>query len=227
MQKNANNSTNPALDEKTVKPNCVGCGGGNPIDSFKNSSDFSWFSSLNQTLVAKINYNAAQVRNDINQLYGSTLESIHLPVIEDNGDTSGIVIGYPYPASGTTKYLIIYQDNYNLVRDANGNYYGQIQADLFNTNISYSAHINSSFQVETDSLVSGPLWINNPEGEDLRTLWVWPSSNCMDATRDHFFATCGCRLICTIDDVVGFGSCSLGTYAGAALWCARHNNSPQ
>jgi hypothetical protein len=140
---------------------CPPAGGGTDVDNFRNSSDFVSFSNSNPAIVAKIHYDAAKVRVDYNQLYDDDIKAIYFPVIESTGDTSAVIIGIPTTMDNVTNYLIFYQNNQLLIRDASGHYFGQINADLYNTTTSYTAQINSSFQVTSDSIIAGPRWINN------------------------------------------------------------------
>ena len=205
-------------------PNGTCPSSGNDVDNFKNSTDFISFKNSNPTIAAKINYAGAKVRMDYNKLLDDDLKTIHFPVIESTGDTSAIIIGVPSTIDNVTNYLIFYQNNQLLTRDSRGYYYGTIQADLYNTTTSYTAQINSTFVVTTDTIVLGPRWISNYSCSTCR--WVWPTLKCIEGARDYFFATCNCKSLCALSDRAGFGSCTLGTFMGAAVFCARHNNMP-
>lgn len=198
--------------------------GGNDVYNFTTSANFVSFKNSNPAIAAKIDYDGAKVRMDYNQLCAEYLKSIHLPVIESTGDTSAIIIGIPSTIDNVTTYLIFYQNNQLLVRDSRGYYYGTIQADLYNTTASYTAQFNSNFEMVSDTVVLGPRWISNYSCSTCK--WVWPSLSCIDAARDYFFATCNCKSLCALSDRYGYGSCTLGTFMGAAVFCARHNNAP-
>lgn len=130
----------------------------------------------------------------------------------------------PSTVNGVTNYLIIYQNNQLVSRDASGIYYGEIGMDLYNSTRSYSAQINSNSELISDTLVSGPRWINNNSNSNYR---VWPSGECIDNVMDSFWDRChgGCRFFCRFSDTFGFGTCTGGQYIGADLWCANHNNN--
>lgn len=212
----------PALGYCVPNGSCASSG--NDVDNFKYSADFGSFKNSNPAIAAKIDYGGAQVRTDYNQLLEVNLKTIHLPVIESTGDTSAVVIGVPLTIDNVTNYLVFYQNNQLLLRDSRGYYYGTIQADLYNTTASYTAQISSNFQVVSDTVVSGPRWISNFSCSTCRL--VWPSRSCIEGAREYFFATCNCKTLCAISDRAGFGSCTLGTFMGAAAFCATHNNRP-
>lgn len=215
----------PAFGTCVPNGTCSGGGGtGSDVDNFKNSADFISFKNSNSAIAAKINYAGAKVRIEYNNLYGEDLKQIHFPVIETTGDTSAMVIGVPLTVDNATTYLIFYANNQSLTRDSHGYYYGTVQADLYNTTASYTAQFNSSFQLVSDTIVTGPRWINNYSCSTCR--WVWPSSSCIEGAREYFFATCNCKTLCAISDRFGYGSCTLGTYMGAAAFCATHGNRP-
>jgi len=203
------------------------CDGGSSddINNFINSMDFNSFSTSNPILTSKISYDGAQVRNDYNQLLAAELKTIHFPVIESNGDTSGVVIGIPNTENGITNYVIVYQNNQSLIRDAFGYYYGEIGMDVYNSTISYSAQFSSSSELISDTLVSGPRWITNFSCSTCKL--VKPTGTCIDAVMDKFWDRChgGCRFWCRFSDTFAFGTCTGGQYLGAAYWCASNNNN--
>lgn len=210
----------------TCVPNgtCGSSGSGGDIDNFKNSADFISFKNSNPVITAKTNYQAATVRMDYNTLLGENLKTIHFPVIESTGDTSGMIIGVPLTADNITNYLIFYANNLLLVRDSHGYYYGTAQADLYNTTASYTAQFNSTFELVTDTVVAGPRWINNYSCSTCK--WVWPSAKCIAGAITYFFDTCNCKVLCAVSNYASTLSCTLGTFMGAAVFCAKHNNMP-
>lgn len=111
---------NPCSDPLVL--HIFNCSGPLPADitTFKNSSEFASFSTYNQAIVSKIKYSAGKSRNDINPILNAAMKTIHLPVIQTNGDTTGVVIGVPRTVSGVTNYLIFYQNNSQVQRDASG-----------------------------------------------------------------------------------------------------------
>lgn len=207
-----------------VPSGTCGSSSGNDVYNFTTSADFVSFKNSNPTIASKIDYEGARVRNDYNKLYGDYLKSIHLPVIESTGDTSAIVIGVPLTVDNVINYLIFYQNNQLLTRDSRGYYYGTIQADLYNTTASYTAQFDSNYKYVSDTVVVGPRWINNYSCSTCKL--VWPTLTCIRDARTYFFATCDCRDLCALSDKYGYGSCTLGTFLGAAAFCAAHNNRP-
>ena len=197
---------------------------GNDIDKFKTSSDFISFKNSNPVIAAKINYTGAKVRTDYNNLYGDDLTQIYLPVIESTGDTSAMVVGVPLTIDNVTTYLIFYANNQLLTRDSQGYYYGTVQADLYNTTASYTAQFNSSFELVSGAVVVGPRWISNYSCTTCR--WVWPSSKCIGDALSYFFNTCNCKVLCAASNYASALSCTLGTFMGAAAFCATHGNRP-
>jgi len=212
----------PALG--TCVPNGGCTTGGSDIDKFKASFDFISFKNSNPAIAAKISYTGSKVTIEYNQLYGDDLKYIFLPVIENTGDTSAMIIGVPLIVDNATTYLIFYANNQLLTRNSQGYYYGTVQMDLYNTTTSYTAQFNSSCQLVSDTVVTGPRWINNYTCSLCK--WVWPSGRCIEDARAYFFATCNCRTLCAISDGVSYLSCTGGTYLGAAAFCATHGNRP-
>jgi hypothetical protein len=210
----------PALG--TCVPNGGCSAGGTDIDKFKNSSDFISFKNSNPAIAAKISYSGATMRTEYNQLYGDDLEYIYFPVIETNGDTSATIVGVPLTVTLATSHLIFYANDQGLTRDPRGYYYGTLQADLYNTTASYTAQFNSSGQLVSDTIVTGPRWISNYSCNTCK--WAWPSLSCIADARDYFFSTCNCRVLCAAGDLIHPLSCTLGTFVGAAAYCATHNN---
>ncbi|HET9825305.1 MAG TPA: hypothetical protein VFP87_08225 [Chitinophagaceae bacterium] len=197
---------------------------GNDIDKFKSSADFASFINSNPTIAAKINYGGAKIRIDYNKLLGDDLKTIHFPVIETTGDTSAMVIGVPVIVDNVTNYLIFYESNQVLTRDSRGYLYGTVQADLYNTTASYTAQFDSNLELVSDTVVAGPRFINNFSCNTCKL--VWPTRTCIRDAKAYFFATCDCRELCAASDRYGYYSCSLGTFFGAAAFCAAHNNLP-
>ena len=208
----------------TCVPNGGCATGGNDIDKFRTSADFISFENSNPAIAAKIDYEAARVRIDYNKLLAEDLKTIHFPIIESSGDTSGMVIGVPITNDNITNYLIFYANNQLLVRDSRGYYYGTVQADLYNTTASYTAQFNSNFELVADAVVPGPRWISNYSCSTCR--WVWPSSKCIGDAISYFFATCNCKFLCAVSNYASTLSCTLGTFIGAAAFCARNGNMP-
>jgi hypothetical protein len=212
----------PALG--TCVPNGTCNSTGNDIDKFKASSDFISFKNSNPVIAAKINYTGAKVAMEYNRLYDDDLKYIFFPVIETTGDTSAMIIGVPLIVDNTTNYLIFYANNQLLVRDSRGYYYGTAQADLYNTTASYTAQFNSNFELVADSVVAGPQWINNYSCSTCK--WVWPSSKCIADAISYFFSTCNCKVLCAVSNYASTLSCTLGTFIGAAAFCAKNGNRP-
>jgi hypothetical protein len=208
----------------TCVPNGTCPSGGSDIDNFKASADFTSFKNSNPAIAAKINYTGAKVTIEYNRLYDDDLKYIFFPVIETTGDTSAMIIGVPLIVDNTTNYLIFYANNSLLTKDSRGYYYGTVQADLYNTTASYTAQFNSSGQLVSDTVVTGPRWINNYSCSTCR--WVWPSLRCIEDARSYFFATCNCKTLCAASDHYAYFSCTAGTFLGAAAFCATHGNRP-
>jgi hypothetical protein len=213
----------PALG--TCVPNGSCTTSGSDIDRFKASSDFISFKNSNPGIAAKIDYEGATVRMDYNNLLGENLKTINFSVIESTGDTSAMVIGVPLTTDNITNYLIFYATTQLLVRDSRGYYYGTAQADLYNTTASYTAQFNSSFELVTDAVVAGPRWISNYSCTTCKW-FVWPSAKCIGDAISYFFSTCNCKVLCAVSNYASTLSCTLGTFMGAAAFCARHNNMP-
>lgn len=209
----------PIISVSTVSP-CPE----SEIEAFTNSSDFSAFTGANQTIASKINYAGGQVRNDSNRVLNGKLKTILLPVIESNEDTSGIIIGIADP-SNAGQYLIIYQNNQSVSKTSDGYYYGEVGYDLFNSETSYTIHIDANSEYVSDSLFTGPRWINNSQSSSLFRA-VTPTWACIDNVMDTFWSRCTgwCRFFCRVSDQFLL-SCTGGQYIGAATWCASHNNN--
>lgn len=208
-------------------PSNPGCGGGgtlSDVSKFENSSDFQSFSNSNPTIMSKIGDNT-QVITEYNQLLGDSIKSIHLPVYESNGSMSGVVIGVPVTVDSVTSYLIFYQNNESLFTNSSGYIYGTVGIDLYNSTVSYTVQSDSTCEIVSDTLVSGPQWINNYSCQGCRT--VWPTGTCIDNVMDEFWNRCHgfCRFWCRLNDALILGACTGGQYIGAAVWCALHNNN--
>ena len=213
----------PALG--TCVPNGSCTTGGNDIDKFMASTDFISFKNSNPIIAAKINYAGAKLTIEYNQLYGDDLKYVFFPVIETTGDTSAMIMGVPLIVDNATTYLIFYVNNQLLVRDSRGYYYGTVQADLYNTTASYTAQFNSNFELVSNAVVAGPQWISNNSCTTCRWV-VWPSAKCIGDAISYFFSTCNCKVLCAVSNYASTLSCTLGTFIGAAAFCARHNNMP-
>ncbi|KIC91286.1 hypothetical protein HY58_09860 [Flavihumibacter sp. ZG627] len=173
--------------------------------------------------MSKVKYNGGKTRNDYNPILNANMKTIHLPVIEVNGDTSGVVIGVPSTIDGVVSYSIFYQNNQNVQRDAFGYYSGEISFDLFEGNTSYTAIFNPGSETITDTLIGGPRWVNNCS----TCRMVVPTWECIEAQISYFEQRCTgwCKFRCKVSDTFLFGSCTGGAYLGAAVLCARTKNA--
>lgn len=192
------------------------------INSFVASFEYSAFSSANAQITSLIDLHQAHVQIVNDQIIDEDTELIVLPVV-DRGLIVGLVIGRKLSNEG---YLIFYQDNSKLIQNNNGDYYGKITIDLFNSNSSYSSEVNEVGELVSEIINPSPVNINNGNCPECR--FVTPTFECIDNVYDTFHDRCKrvCRIACLLSDLV-LASCHLGTYGGAAAWCANHNNNWQ